>query len=34
MRLVLLAVQIVVVITAGLTAGGALADFIKRRFWT
>ena len=32
MRLVMLVVQFVVVIVAGLSVGGALADFIKRRF--
>lgn len=32
MRLVLFVVQVVVVIVAGLSVGGYLADFIKRRF--
>ena len=32
MRLVLFVVQVVVVIVAGLSMGGCLADFIKRRF--
>lgn len=32
MRLVYVGLMFLVVIAAGLTAGGAVADFIKRRF--